>query len=515
MSNMKFGFIEKIKTEYRASKKETLLIWVIMLAVSVSIGLSCIMLNSQQIERSLMKNIDIKLEAEGGHIFDCKYSGELSTRKRLLSDVRGPDAFCSFYRDIVEFSRHKGIVNYGYSLGTDQTVLSKVDEELTNKDPMHRMLGVTSKNFQSNEEIELHRMLGVTSKNFQSNEEIELIEGRFFTDDEIENNAHKIVVDESITVDGEKIRVGDKLAISITGDPVYYTESVSLYQYYGTEAEVIGIYKYKTAFDMTFGKQDAFLNNHCILIPEGIMEEAILDQELLDYNAVFINNIWYNLENFDYYYDCNYDFYKMISTNSAKVFTITGAEGNSGSMGVGQENPSELKVKQNDYDVTMRSVDKTSNFYFIIFAVGTVTSVVLMAVMMTFILNKKIREINIYYSLGQNRKGIIKRYAGYYCAVGLIASVVGYAMAYGLSQILFAQLVRSSASVQAELAQLSNSGAEIPITQLELLSIRGSELTLSGVLCVTGLLVIVFSTVFISLLSILHGNMRDKINGGF
>ena len=54
---MKFGFIEKIKTEYRASKKETLLIWVIMLAVSVSIGLSCIMVNSQQIERSLMKNM--------------------------------------------------------------------------------------------------------------------------------------------------------------------------------------------------------------------------------------------------------------------------------------------------------------------------------------------------------------------------------------------------------------------------------------------------------------------------
>ena len=58
---MKLGLIEKIITEYRASKKETILIWVIMLAVSVSIGLSCIMLNSQQIERSLMKNIDIKL----------------------------------------------------------------------------------------------------------------------------------------------------------------------------------------------------------------------------------------------------------------------------------------------------------------------------------------------------------------------------------------------------------------------------------------------------------------------
>ena len=55
---MKLGLREKIITEYKASKKETLLIWVIMLAVSVSIGLSSIMLNSQQIERSLMKNID-------------------------------------------------------------------------------------------------------------------------------------------------------------------------------------------------------------------------------------------------------------------------------------------------------------------------------------------------------------------------------------------------------------------------------------------------------------------------
>ncbi|MBR2791506.1 MAG: hypothetical protein IKE12_02435, partial [Erysipelotrichaceae bacterium] len=139
---MKFGFIEKIKTEYRASKKETLLIWVIMLAVSVSIGLSCIMVNSQQIERSLMKNIDIKLEADGGHIFDCKYSGDMPTRQRLLSDDRGKQLFCSFYRDLVEFSKHDGIVDYGYSLGTDQSVLTRNNGELTNTNTMHRLLGV-------------------------------------------------------------------------------------------------------------------------------------------------------------------------------------------------------------------------------------------------------------------------------------------------------------------------------------------------------------------------------------
>ena len=170
MSEMKLGLIEKIITEYRASKKETILIWVIMLAVSVSIGLSCIMLNSQQIERSLMKNIDIKLEADGGHIFDCKYSGELQTRKRLLSDARGPQLFCSFYRELVEFGKHEGIVDYGYSLGTDQAVLTKNNEELSNTNTMYRMLGISS-------------------PNYQTNEQIELIKGRFFTDDEIETVA--------------------------------------------------------------------------------------------------------------------------------------------------------------------------------------------------------------------------------------------------------------------------------------------------------------------------------------
>ena len=73
---MKLSFFEKIIAEYKASKKESLLILVIMLTVSVSIGLSCIMLNSQQIERSLMKNIDIRLELEGGSIFDCVYNGD-------------------------------------------------------------------------------------------------------------------------------------------------------------------------------------------------------------------------------------------------------------------------------------------------------------------------------------------------------------------------------------------------------------------------------------------------------
>ncbi|MBR2599281.1 MAG: hypothetical protein IKD84_00010 [Erysipelotrichaceae bacterium] len=162
----------------------------------------------------------------------------------------------------------------------------------------------------------------------------------------------------------------------------------------------------------------------------------------------------------------------------------------------------------------MRSVDKTSNFYFIIFAVGTVTSVVLMAVLMTFILNKKIREINIYYSLGQDKRGIIWRYAGYYCAVGLTASVIGFALAYGLSQILFAQLVRSSANVQAELVQLANIKNGMVVNELELLGMKGSELLLSATLSIAGVLIIVFATVLISLLNILHGNMRDKLNGG-
>ena len=459
---MKLGLIEKIITEYRASKKETILIWVIMLAVSVSIGLSCIMLNSQQIERSLMKNIDIKLEADGGHIFDCKYSGELPTRKRLLSDARGPQLFCSFYRELVEFGKHEGIVDYGYSLGTDQAVLTKNNEELSNTNTMYRMLGISS-------------------PNYQTNEQIELIEGRFLTEDEIRNRAYKIVVDEAITINGEKIKVGDRLTVSIIGYTVYYTNLPSVYKYYSKEIEVLGIYRYKTAFDMSFGKKDAFLNNHCILIPEGVMEEAILDQELLDYNAVF----------------------------------MVGAEGNAGSIGAKKENPSELKVSQNDYGVTMRSVDKTSNFYFIIFAVGTVTSVVLMAVMMTFILNKKIREINIYYSLGEDKRGVIRRYAGYYCAVGLTASVIGYVMAYGLSQILFAQLVRSSANVQAELVQLANIKNGMVVNELELLGMKGSELLLSATLSIAGVIVIVFLTVCMSLMYILHGQIRDKINGGF
>ena len=81
---MKLSFFEKILAEYKASKKESLLILVIMLTVSVSIGLSCIMLNSQQIERSLMKNIDIRLELEGGSIFDCVYNGD---EYALLTEV--------------------------------------------------------------------------------------------------------------------------------------------------------------------------------------------------------------------------------------------------------------------------------------------------------------------------------------------------------------------------------------------------------------------------------------------
>ena len=492
---MKFGFIEKIRTEYRASKRETMLIWAIMLAVSITMGLSCIMINSQQIERSLMQNVDIRLELEGGSIFDCKYSGDEGTRKKLLVEYKGMETMRLFYRDLVEFGQSEGVVEYSYSLGSDQVRLNRPDEEYSGTE-------------------QIHRMLGVNSPSYQINENIEMVDGRFFTEEDISSHARKIVIDESITLNGEKISVGDRIKVSVTTNTSYYSGEMNIYQYYVTEAEVIGTYRYKTAFDMTFGKQDAFLNNHCILIPEGVMEEAFIDGEVLDFNVIFLNNVWFRLESFENYYSSNYEFFKIVSTGSARVFTLTGGGSNAGSLMVKEDNPSLLKVKQNDYATVMRSVDKTSNFYFVVFAVGTATSVVLMAVMMTFILNRKIREINIYYSLGQNRKGINGRYAAYYCAIGLVASLVGYGLAYGLSQLLFSQLVRSSATVQAELAELSNSGAEIPITVLKLLGMKGSELALSGVISVAGLLIIVAVTVCLSLLSILHGNIRDKINNG-
>ena len=52
------------------------------------------------------------------------------------------------------------------------------------------------------------------------------------------------------------------------------------------------------------------------------------------------------------------------------------------------------------------------------------------------------------------------------------------------------------------------------INELELLGMKGSELLLSATLSIAGVMIIVFATVFVSLLNILHGNMRDKINGG-
>ena len=497
MNNMKLGFIEKIITQYKASKKETLLIWVIMLAVSVSIGLSCIMLNSQQIERSLMKNIDIRLELEGGSIFDCLYDGEDSTRTRFLLDRRGGETFREFYNDIRDFQHEEGVVEYNYSLGTNQAIIERSEEDSQYYD------------------YEYYRMLGVTSVEYQKNENIELVDGRFFTIDDLYSRSKKIIIDENINLNGEEIKVGDKLTVSVAGYPAFNGESLSVYKYYSVDAEVIGIYRHRTMFDMSYGKQDAFVNNHCILIPEGLMEEAFIENELFDYNIAFINNVWFKLKSFDYYYDCNYDFYKMILTKSAEVFTITGGGNNAGAFIVKEENPSMLKVKQNDYATVMRSVDKTSNFYFVVFAVGAVTSAVLLSSMMLFVLNRKIREMNVYYSLGESKRRILLRYAGYYCFFGLFAAAIGFVIAHGISQVLFMVLVNSSGDIQYELMQLSNSSAEtIKNASIQLDGIRISEILKAALMSCTGLIIIVFIMVSCSMISILHGNLRDKLSGG-
>lgn len=494
---MKLSFFEKIIAEYKASKKESLLILVIMLTVSVSIGLSCIMLNSQQIERSLMKNIDIRLELEGGSIFDCVYNGDEYARTKLLTDKRGIEAFRTFYNDIKEFRFEEGVVDYGYSLGTNQAIVERYEAE------------------QQQYDYNYYRMLGITSADYKNYESIELIDGRFFTNEDINNNAKKIIVDESVDLNGEKIKVGDKLTVSIAGYPIYSGDTLSVYKYYSTEAEVIGIYKYHTMFDTSYGKQDAFVNNHCILIPEGIMEEAFIENELFDYSMAFINNVWFKLESFDYYYARNYDFYKMISTKSAEVFTITGGGNNASAFTVTEENPSMLKVKQNDYATVMRSVDKTSNFYFVVFAVGAVTSVAMLSSMMLFVLNRKKREMNVYYSLGQSKERILLKYAGYYCFIGMFAAVIGFIIAYSISQLLFMTLVKNSGDIQYELMQLSVNGNEtISNASIQLDSIRLSEIVKAALMSCICLIIIIFVMVSCSMKSILRGSLRDKINGG-
>lgn len=484
---MKYGFMKKFKTEFTASIKETMMVFAIMLLVSITMGLSFIMLNSDQIERSLMKNVDIKLQVNGNHILDNNNDNN-DSREKMFSYKIGGETFDNFYADLKEFSLKEGVQDYNYNIGTDSTLIQY----------SKAMLDYTAPKY---------RMLGINSPTYKKNERIELSEGRFLTQEEIENGDRKVVISDRITINGEKLNVGDVISVNIVSNPFWVMDKAYADNYYSADVEIVGIYKPKMQFDPDFGKQDAFMNHDCILIPALIMEEAVIGNEKLDYNQVFVNNIWYKLENFDYYYDCYYDFFNMVSTNGARILSITG--------GIGNNNPAKMNVKQNTYASIMRSVDKTSNFYFVVFAVGAITSIVLLSSMMVFILNRKIREINIYYSLGQSKRNIIMKYAGYYCFIGAFAAVIGFAAAFGFSQFLFGQLVQSSGNIQFELLKLSNVSSDMSnVASVKLDGIRNAELIRSALLSFSSLILIMFMMINGSMLNILHGNMRDKINGG-
>ena len=151
----------------------------------------------------------------------------------------------------------------------------------------------------------------------------------------------------------------------------------------------------------------------------------------------------------------------------------------------------------------------------VVFAVGAVTSVAMLSSTMLFVLNRKKREMNVYYSLGQSKERILMKYAGYYCFIGMFAAVIGFIIAYSISQLLFTTLVKNSGDIQYELMQLSVNGNEtISNASIQLDSIRLSEIVKAALMSCICLIIIIFVMVSCSMKSILRGSLRDKINGG-
>ena len=130
-----------------------------------------------------------------------------------------------------------------------------------------------------------------------------------------------------------------------------------------------------------------------------------------------------------------------------------------------------------------------------------------------FVLNNKVREMNVYYSLGKSKLKITASYVAKYIISFLPAVIIGMALGVLISFLISQRIVTDNISIQNDLLSYAASGMHIyqPEGSIVLTLDNAAAyktVSISSVL----ILMVIAVTVAVACAVILSGNLRRKIS---
>ena len=115
-----------------------------------------------------------------------------------------------------------------------------------------------------------------------------------------------------------------------------------------------------------------------------------------------------------------------------------------------------LHNKQQNYEYILYSIQRIKLFYGIIFKVMTTISLFILCWLIYYLLSNKIKEISIFYSLGESKTKLIIRYTIMYAFLLLISLTIGITLGYFISNLLQQKIIDNSSTIQYELLSYSD-----------------------------------------------------------
>ena len=403
---MRSYYFRNIINQIIKKKMESLIVITIVFFMTFSLSLLHFFGYNDSIESNIGNNLELSYEINQNHIFS-KYDKDIKDWYTYFSDM----------------------INWIEKVGNDE-ILDYYNYNITMD-----LYGNLNETDEENIEF-VETFYGISDEGFLEENYLELKEGRFFTQEEIDNGSNVIVVSDQkkIFADGESryIQVGDKFELS--------TKHEMSNQNGVRSVEVIGIYKDERISEY-FALNDTFPNSHGMLISNKIMYDYVMNYtEEYQIETVTINHIQFNVESYENYLKYKTDLYKKISEFNDDMEDLG-------------EPTSKMIIHETNETGILESVSQIKGIYNIVFI--SVFSIILLVLVISlyYILKKKTGEISIYYSLGESRTKIIVKYMLTYMLLSIIAIILGLIAGYFFSIFLTESMVNESIQLKAELSR--------------------------------------------------------------
>lgn len=269
------------------------------------------------------------------------------------------------------------------------------------------------------------------------------LEGRFFSDKELEDGEDVAILIKNKINSYEKLELGDEI-------PIQYYEPLLKKNVIDKKYKIIGIYYVDDSEDQNiYFKYSGFQasKDSYIYVPKNNLKN--LSEQLTDiYQNQVKNHPDYpfkNDERYGMYYNSSV-YMRLNSMDDLNSFTRDLKEA--------LKNYPEFKVntQSSSYNDVEEGVNNLKNIAMVILVIAILAVISIMMMVLYITVRERRHEIGIYASLGESKKNIVKQIIGEVLIIGLIglagSTFVGHAIGNQLSNQMTKQLIQQEASVE-------------------------------------------------------------------